>query len=127
MLSNISFRGTSASHTAVMWNGLNLHTLTLGSTNFSNLPVFMFDGIHVHYGSDAMGGSIVLQSQPELIEGYQLQLMQNIDSFGQNFSGLKSSYGLGKWKGKTTTYYYQLLKPPFMLLALPPLRLQYPH
>lgn len=113
MLSTVSFRGTAASHTAVIWNGLNLNSLTLGSTDFSNLPIFMFDDIHIHhgsasalYGSDAVGGSIVLQSQPEWIEGYQLQLVQNIGSFGQNFSGIKGSYGQGKWEGKTTTYYY---------------------
>lgn len=114
MLSTISFRGTSASHTAVLWNGLNLNSRTLGSTDFSNLPVFMFDEVHIHYGggsalygSDAIGGSIVLQSQPEWTEGYKLQLTQNLGSFGQNFSGIKATYGQGKWEGKTTTYYYQ--------------------
>ncbi len=114
MLSTVSFRGTSASHTAVLWHGLNINSLTLGSTDFSNLPVFMFEAVAVHYGSgsawygsDAIGGSIVLHAPPLWTPGYSLQFVQTLGSFGQNFSGLKSTYGNGKWEGKTTTYYLQ--------------------
>jgi len=43
MASNLSLCGMAASHTAVLWNDINLNSFTLGSTDFSNLPVFTFD------------------------------------------------------------------------------------
>lgn len=68
-LSTASFRGTSANHTAVLWNGLNINAPTLGQTDFSTIPVAGFDQLSVQYGSaasivgsDAVGGSILLES-----------------------------------------------------------------
>ncbi|MDF9795255.1 vitamin B12 transporter [Catalinimonas alkaloidigena] len=111
MVSSISMRGTSSSHTAVLWNGLNINSPTLGSTDFSNLPAFMFDEVQVHYGggsslygSDALGGSITLQSNAPEQEGLQLQASQTIGSFGQLFSGIKANIGLQDWQLATTVY-----------------------
>jgi len=111
MLSGISMRGTSSSHTAVLWNGINLNSATLGSTDFSNLPVFMFDDIQLHlgggsaqYGSDAIGGSIILTSKTDQQEGTQLQAHQTVGSFGQFFSGLKAHFGLSRWQLSSTAY-----------------------
>lgn len=111
MVSTLSMRGTGASHTAVLWNGINLNSFTLGSTDFSNLPVFMFDRVEVHYGggssfygSDALGGSILLKSENSGATGLQLQSHQTIGSFGQFFSGLKVHYGLGHWQFTSRVY-----------------------
>ena len=38
-LASISIRGTSAQHTAVLWNGLNIMLPTLGQNDFALLPV----------------------------------------------------------------------------------------
>jgi iron complex outermembrane receptor protein len=72
MLSSISFRGTGAGHTAVLWNGLQVNQPTIGQSDFSLFPVFAFDDIRIHYGaassrygSDAIGGGILLQSTPD--------------------------------------------------------------
>ncbi|SDG40008.1 iron complex outermembrane recepter protein [Dyadobacter soli] len=69
-LSTASFRGTSANHTAVLWNGLNINAPTLGQTDFSTIPVAGFDQLSIQYGSaasivgsDAVGGSILLGSK----------------------------------------------------------------
>ncbi len=68
-LATVAFRGTSANHTAVLWNGLNINLPTLGQTDFSTIPVAGFDQLSVQYGSsasvvgtDAVGGSILLGS-----------------------------------------------------------------
>jgi len=37
-LSTVSFRGTGASHTKVLWEGLNINSPMLGQTDFSLLP-----------------------------------------------------------------------------------------
>lgn len=68
---SISFRGTSANHTAVLWNGLNINSPTLGQSDFSTIPLLGFDKMSIQYGSaascvgsDAVGGSVLLSSSP---------------------------------------------------------------
>jgi iron complex outermembrane receptor protein len=68
-LSTASFRGTSANHMAVLWNGLNINAPTLGQTDFSTIPIVGFDKLSIQYGSaasivgsDAVGGSVLLGS-----------------------------------------------------------------
>lgn len=50
---SIAFRGTSANHTAVLWNGLNINSPSLGQSDFSTIPVAGFDQMSVQYGSAA--------------------------------------------------------------------------
>lgn len=71
-LASIAFRGTSASHTAVLWNGININSPTVGQTDFSTIPLLGFDKMAIQYGSaascvgtDAVGGSLLLHSEPD--------------------------------------------------------------
>lgn len=98
-LSTIRFRGTSPNHTAILFNGININSLTLGHSNLSNIPMFLFDEVKIQYGSssslygtDAIGGSIHLGNSPEWDKGLNIGLQQNIASFGSFFSGLKLGY-----------------------------------
>ena len=68
MLSSPSFRGTLASHTAVVWNGININSPLTGQTDFNSLPSHGFDQIFIQrggqsslFGSGALGGSILLE------------------------------------------------------------------
>ena len=45
MLSSIAFRGTGASHTAVLWNGINVNQPTIGQSDFSLFPVLAFNNV----------------------------------------------------------------------------------
>ncbi|NJL13466.1 MAG: TonB-dependent receptor plug domain-containing protein [Microscillaceae bacterium] len=38
-LSSLSFRGTGSSHTAVLWQGININSPTLGMSDLGTLPV----------------------------------------------------------------------------------------
>ena len=65
--SSASFRGTSASNTAVIWNGININSINNGQTGFNSLTVSLFDAIAIRsgggsleYGSGAVGGTIHL-------------------------------------------------------------------
>ena len=114
MLSTISFRGTSANHTAVLWNGMNLNQPNLGQTDFSLIPVFAVEDIFLQYGgssalhgSDAIGGTIYLQSSPQWNNPLQLKVQQEIGSFGHNFTGLAASTGIRNWSFKSKLYYRQ--------------------
>ncbi|KJD33349.1 TonB-dependent receptor [Tamlana nanhaiensis] len=68
--SSASFRGTSASNTAVVWNGININSVNSGQTSFNSFTVTLFDGIDVRsgggsleYGSGAIGGTIHLNDK----------------------------------------------------------------
>ncbi|WP_040397992.1 TonB-dependent receptor [Cesiribacter andamanensis] len=111
-LSTISFRGTGSSHTAVLWNGLNLNSPTLGQTDFSQLPVFALEGVQVQwgsssalYGSDALGGTIQLQTRPQhWQQGWGLRARQEAGSFGARFSGLAGQWTRQRWQTDLRLY-----------------------
>ncbi|WP_245564890.1 TonB-dependent receptor plug domain-containing protein [Spirosoma panaciterrae] len=119
-LATVSFRGTSANHTAVLWNGININQPNLGLTDFSTLPVAGFDRLAVQYGSassavgsDAVGGSILLGNSPSWQPGIRLTAGQQIASFRNNQTQLGAQYAspLGaNWKlsGKSLIYRSQL-------------------
>lgn len=70
MVSSPSFRGTNASHTAVIWNGININSNFTGQTDFNVVSPVGYDDITirsggggVQYGSGAIGGSIHMNNQ----------------------------------------------------------------
>lgn len=113
MLSTVSFRGTGAGHTAVLWNGLNINTLSNGQTDFSLVPMFMAGQVSIQpgsasamYGSDAIGGSVHLQNNPNWRPQIYGEVQQNIGSFGQYFSAAKVGVGTGKFESVSQAYRY---------------------
>lgn len=110
-LATISIRGTSPDHVAVMFGGINLNSLTLGHSNLSNIPMFLFDDIEIHYGSgsavygtDAIGGSLHLNTSPKWTKGTKVVLQQDLASFNSYFTGAKVYVGNGKWESVTKFY-----------------------
>jgi len=74
-LSNISLRGTSTSHVQVNWNGFPINSVTLGSSDFSFIPVSGFDNISVVYGapgalygSGTFGGAVNLDNNLKTVK-----------------------------------------------------------
>ena len=106
-LSTVSFRGTGASHTKVLWEGFNINSPMLGQTDFSQLPGSFFDEVELLYGggsltavSGAIGGSISLKSNTFNHDNQLTTIQQSIGSFNTfltsailnlNKSGFKSS------------------------------------
>ncbi len=116
-VSTVSFRGTSSSHTAVLWNGFNINFPSLGLTDFSTIPVSGFDAMSVQYGSaasvvgsEAVGGSIQLRSTPDFnsskLKGFIGVRAENSENY--NFqSGLRYNLDLKKgcrFAGKSLFY-----------------------
>ena len=69
MVSSPSFRGTNASQTAVIWNGININSSLNGQTDFNTISPISFSDITIRsgggssqYGSGAVGGSIHLNN-----------------------------------------------------------------
>ena len=115
-LNTVSFRGTSSMHTAVLWNGLNINQPNLGQTDFSTLPVAGFDRLLVQYGSsasmvgtDAVGGSILLESAGVQPTGVRAFLGRQQGSFNNQQTQAGASYGIKlnetlRFSGKTLYY-----------------------
>ncbi|HLU88919.1 MAG TPA: TonB-dependent receptor [Cyclobacteriaceae bacterium] len=111
MVSSLTMRGTSAGHTAVFWNGLPLNSPSLGQSDFSLLPVGALGNIALHYGSsgalygtDAIGGSVHLNTGLKFNQGHQAKLDQGIGSFGRVNTGVFYGYSNKKWASLTKFY-----------------------
>ncbi|MVN75844.1 TonB-dependent receptor [Hymenobacter sp. HMF4947] len=88
-LATISLRGTSSQHTAVLWNGLNIMLPTLGQNDLSLLPISGNTQLSVQpgpaaalYGSGAVGGAIVLRTEPDWRPGLRGSVQADAGSFG---------------------------------------------
>lgn len=88
MVSSPSFRGTTASQTAVVWNGININSLTNGQADFNTINIRGFDyiavksgGGSVAHGSGAIGGSIHLNNEIKFGGKNTYRLFANYGSF----------------------------------------------
>lgn len=98
-LSTLSLRGTSASQSAVLWNGININSPSLGLTDAAIIPLFFVDDLSLQYGtssalygSDAIGGTLMLNTAaPFRTQVPQVFVFQEIGSFGRTATGLKFS------------------------------------
>ncbi|MFT5878681.1 MAG: outer membrane cobalamin receptor, partial [Dokdonia sp.] len=64
-----TFRGMSASHTKIYLNGLDISPSSLGQSDLSILPSYLFNGVRLNYGNTsftegpgAIGGGVMLQT-----------------------------------------------------------------
>lgn len=112
-LASASFRGTAASHTQVLWNGITLNNPMVGQVDFSLIPVYFLDevellhgGSSLEQGSGALGGSVLMNSKAEFKKRTQVTAIQGIGSFStyNTFLGLKT--GTEKWQANVR-YFHQ--------------------
>lgn len=93
-----SFRGTTASHTLVLWNGFQLNAPTLGQVDFSTIPVFMTEQIALKWGSGTsansggLGGTVNIENTQHFGEGWLLDLKQTYGSFNTFGSYITAGY-----------------------------------
>ena len=97
-VSTASFRGTTASHTLVLWNDFQLNAPTLGQVDFSTIPVFLADDIDLKWGSGTstnsggLGGSVNIESKNTFGKGLILDLKQTYGSFNTWGSYITAGY-----------------------------------
>jgi vitamin B12 transporter len=101
-LATPSFRGTSSSHTLVLWNGIPLNSLANGLMDFSILPIANFKSVTlVHggdgsvFGSGAMGGSIHFSSAPDFKPKKEIKLSNEVGSFGLHSNAISLEHTQG--------------------------------
>jgi iron complex outermembrane receptor protein len=111
MLASPSFRGTSAGHTAIFWNGLPINSPSLGQSDLSILPISAIDQISLQFGSagalfgnEAIGGSVHLESKSSFGDGLKVGLSQQVGSFGMFNTQLSAGYSSTNLSSKTRVY-----------------------
>ena len=91
-LATSSVRGANASHTKVLWNGLDISNSMLGQVDFSYLNTSFFDEISLLmgnttglYGGGTQGGVIQLNNNADFNKGGSINTTFTTGSFG-NYS-----------------------------------------
>ena len=113
-LSTPSFRGTTAHHTQIEWNGITLNSPMLGQLDLSQVPVSQFNSVEILYGaagiansSGAFGGIVNLVTNPDWNNRVDAMLAQTFASFDTYSTNLSLSAGTPTFqsisKGNFTT------------------------
>lgn len=104
MTSGPSFRGTTASQTAVIWNGININSQFLGQTDFNTIGTRDFNSIAVKagggsvlYGSSAIGGSIHLNNDLQFKKDFSNHLFFSAGSYDTYSANYRTSVSSDKY------------------------------
>ncbi|WP_265162873.1 TonB-dependent receptor plug domain-containing protein [Salinimicrobium tongyeongense] len=88
MVSSPSFRGTTASQTAVLWNGININSQFNGQTDFNIINTAGVDevalrggGGSVIYGTGAIGGTVHLNNRLKFNQGFKNEIFLQYGSY----------------------------------------------
>ena len=105
-----SFRGTTSSHTLVLWNGFQLNSPTLGEVDFSMIPVFFTDEVSLQWGSKTsansggLGGVVNIANNQKFNEGLILDVRQTYGSFNTWGSYLTVGYSAKNFIARVKAY-----------------------
>lgn len=104
MLSTVSFRGTTASQTAVIWNGININSQMNGSTDFNTISGSDYNSISIKagggsiiYGSGAIGGTVHLNNDLAFYDRFESNLKLDYGSFNTIGINYKANISNEKW------------------------------
>jgi len=111
-LATASFRGTSASHTQVSWNGININSPMAGMVDFSLIPVYIIDELILKHGSASLadrsggiGGSISINNRADWNKQFSVGYMQAIGSYNSFDEFIQVSLGNKKVQSRTRLYH----------------------
>ena len=104
MVSSPAFRGTNASHTAVIWNGININSQLNGQVDFNTINPLNYSSIavrsgggSVQFGTGAIGGSVHLNNDLKFEDHFEHQVLTGYGSFDTRSANYSNSFGKGKW------------------------------
>ena len=99
-VTTINMRGSGSSHTAILWNGINLQSPSSGVLDIGLLPMRFLDEVEVQsggaaslFGAGAIGGVLHLNNKPQYGEGITTQTGQSIGSFGRHQQYYQMGWG----------------------------------
>ena len=90
-LATVSFRGTTANHTGIYWNGFSIEPPNIGMTDLSLIPIAFFESVEIQhggasslFGSGNIGGSIHLENNYHFDSKDKYNFSFSSGSFGSN-------------------------------------------
>jgi vitamin B12 transporter len=111
-LATLSLRGTGASHSSILWNGIPLQSPLNGQADLSLIPVFLLDDIHLQMGGSssingngAIGGTLHLNSKPSFRQGLNVRGMLSGASFSSGSGGAGVSWSGESFFTDTRVFY----------------------
>lgn len=113
--STAEFRGTSPSHTQVMWNGMRINSPMLGTVDFSYIPANFVDEATLFHGPSSvsltdggLGGAIELSTRPNFTQEnhkWGVQYTQGVGSFSTFDQFFRLQYANERWSSSTRLSY----------------------
>lgn len=110
--STAEFRGTSPSHTQVMWNGMRINSPMLGTVDFSTIPAYFVDETNLYHGASSinltgggLGGAVELLTKPVAQDGFHFLYVQGFGSFDTYDQFLRLTYKNNGWTSSTRLVY----------------------
>lgn len=104
MVSSPSFRGTNASQTAVVWNGININSQLNGQVDFNTINTSNYEAVEirsgggsVQYGSGAIGGSVHLSNTLSFMKHTDHTVRMSYGSFDTKRANYGLSTGSNNW------------------------------
>lgn len=111
-LATASFRGTAASHTQVLWNGMSINSPMTGTVDFSLIPVCMVDNMTMRHGaasiadnSGGLGGAISLSNMVNWQNRLSVRYSQGVGSYSTFNEFADLGYGHLKVQGRTRLFH----------------------
>ena len=96
MLSSIALRGTGATHTQIVWNGIPVNSILNGQTDLNTFSPGGFDEIYikkggssVSFGSGAIGGIVLFNDKINFTKNFSLSNFTKIGSFNTGLNRFK--------------------------------------
>ncbi|HOW10619.1 MAG TPA: TonB-dependent receptor plug domain-containing protein [Bacteroidales bacterium] len=112
-LASPSCRGTTAGHTGVAWNNINIESPMTGQSDLSIIPAGMADDINIFYGGNSMsisggsaGGLINLETKPDWGEKGLLMLNPAAGCFGRKSLLVKARTGTADFQSVTKAFLF---------------------
>lgn len=104
MVSSPAFRGTNASHTAVIWNGININSQLNGQVDFNTVNPLNYSSVairsgggSVQFGTGAIGGTVHLNNDLTFEKHLKHQVFTGYGSFDTRSLNYSNSFGTEKW------------------------------
>ncbi|WP_209272388.1 TonB-dependent receptor plug domain-containing protein [Wenyingzhuangia aestuarii] len=110
--SSARFRGTSATNTLVLWNGISINAIGNGQVDFNAISASTTDQIvvksgggSVQFGSGAIGGVVQLNDVLSFKKHENFDLFTSYGSYNTSSNFFKANIGTGKWAIKLSSTY----------------------
>ena len=113
-MATASFRGTAASHTQVLWNGISINPPQLGSFDFSQVPIYFVDDIALYHGGSAqkggsgsLGGTVNFTTDHLSVTKPYVSIISEYASNNTFTEALNLRISKGGFTSSTRAYYQQ--------------------